>query len=143
MDPIFKRVDHIGIAVPDLDVAMKFYEEMFGMKVIHEEVNEEQGVRECMVAVDGGGAQLQLLAPTGPESTIAKFIDRNGPGIQQMAYTVDDVEVAADALRAKGIRMLYDAPRRGTGGSRINFAHPKDCGGVLVELVEPAKNTDH
>ena len=143
MDPIFKRVDHIGIAVPDLDVAMKFYEETFGMKVIHEEVNEEQGVRECMVAVDGGGAQLLLLAPTGPESTIAKFIDRNGPGIQQMAYTVDDVEVASDALRARGIRMLYDAPRRGTGGSRINFAHPKDCGGVLVELVEPPKNAAH
>ena len=138
MDPIFKRVDHVGIAVADLDVAMKFYSEVFGMTVLHEEVNEEQGVREAMVGIDGSGAQLQLLAPTGPESTIAKFLDRNGPGIQQMAYTVENVDTASDELRSRGIRMLYDTPKRGTGGSRINFAHPKDCGGVLVELVEPA-----
>ena len=143
MDPIFKRVDHVGIAVADLDVAMKFYSEVFGMKVLHEEVNEEQGVREAMVGIDGSGAQLQLLAPTGPESTIAKFLDRNGPGIQQMAYTVENVEEASDQLRARGVRMLYDTPRRGTGGSRINFAHPKDCGGVLVELVEPPATAAH
>lgn len=143
MDPIFKRVDHVGIAVADLDVAIKFYSEVFGMTVLHEEVNEEQGVREAMVGIDGSGAQLQLLAPTGPESTIAKFLDRNGPGIQQMAYTVDNVEAASDELRARGIRMLYDTPKRGTGGSRINFAHPKDCGGVLVELVEPAGHAAH
>jgi len=143
MDPIFQRVDHVGIAVPDLDVAMKFYSEVFGMTVLHEEVNEEQGVREAMVGIDGSGAQLQLLAPTGPESTIAKFLDRNGPGIQQMAYTVENVDVASDELRSRGIRMLYETPKRGTGGSRINFAHPKDCGGVLVELVEPAKHPEH
>ncbi|MDP2013006.1 MAG: methylmalonyl-CoA epimerase [Actinomycetota bacterium] len=143
MDPIFKRVDHVGIAVADLDVAMKFYSEVFGMTVLHEEVNEEQGVREAMVGIDGSGAQLQLLAPTGPESTIAKFLDRNGPGIQQMAYTVENVDAASDELRARGIRMLYDTPKRGTGGSRINFAHPKDCGGVLVELVEPPANAAH
>lgn len=143
MDPIFKRVDHVGIAVADLDVAMKFYSEVFGMTVLHEEVNEEQGVREAMVGIDGSGAQLQLLAPTGPESTIAKFLDRNGPGIQQMAYTVENVDAASDELRARGIRMLYDTPKRGTGGSRINFAHPKDCGGVLVELVEPPAHSAH
>ncbi|HBJ73430.1 MAG TPA: methylmalonyl-CoA epimerase [Actinobacteria bacterium] len=143
MDPIFKRVDHVGIAVADLDVAMKFYSEVFGMTVLHEEVNEEQGVREAMVGIDGSGAQLQLLAPTGPESTIAKFLDRNGPGIQQMAYTVENVDVASDELRSRGIRMLYDTPKRGTGGSRINFAHPKDCGGVLVELVEPPAQPAH
>jgi methylmalonyl-CoA/ethylmalonyl-CoA epimerase len=143
MDPIFKRVDHVGIAVADLDVAMKFYSEVFGMTVLHEEINEEQGVREAMVGIDGSGAQLQLLAPTGPESTIAKFLDRNGPGIQQMAYTVENVDVASDELRSRGIRMLYDTPKRGTGGSRINFAHPKDCGGVLVELVEPPAHSAH
>ena len=143
MDPIFKRVDHVGIAVADLDVAMKFYSEVFGMTVLHEEVNEEQGVREAMVGIDGSGAQLQLLAPTGPESTIAKFLDRNGPGIQQMAYTVENVDTASDELRSRGIRMLYDTPKRGTGGSRINFAHPKDCGGVLVELVEPPATAAH
>ena len=106
-------------------------------------MNEEQGVREAMVGIDGSGAQLQLLAPTGPESTIAKFLDRNGPGIQQMAYTVENVDTASDELRSRGIRMLYDTPKRGTGGSRINFAHPKDCGGVLVELVEPPATAAH
>ncbi len=82
------------------------------------------------------GAQIQLLAPSGPTSTIARFLDRNGPGLQQLAYRVADVEAASAALRAKGLRLLYDAPRRGTAGSRINFVHPKDTGGVLVELVE-------
>ncbi|MGA1662619.1 MAG: methylmalonyl-CoA epimerase, partial [Candidatus Nanopelagicales bacterium] len=104
--------------------------------VVHEEVNEEQGVREAMLAV--GDAHIQLLAPLRPDSPIGKFLDRQGPGIQQVAYTVDDIEVAADRLRAAGVRMLYDAPKTGTAGSRVNFAHPKDCGGVLVELVQPA-----
>ena len=81
---------------------------------------------------------VQLLAPLDSTSTIAKFIDRNGPGIQQVAYRVRDVAAAGDALRAKGVRLLYDEPRRGTADSRVNFVHPKDAGGVLVELVEPA-----
>src|SRR5690606_7392821 len=102
------------------------------------------GVREAMVAVgpeDGGEGRtlLQLLAPTGPESTIARFIDRSGPGLQQLAYRVADVEKASQVLRDRGLRLLYDEPRRGTAGSRINFIHPKDAGGVLVELVEPAE----
>ena len=109
------------------------------MEVLHEEVNEEQGVREAMVGVgDVGGSCIQLLAPLSPESTIAKFLDRNGPGIQQLAFRVDDVEHVADVLRERGLRLLYDAPRRGTSDSRVNFIHPKDAGGVLVELVEPA-----
>lgn len=133
------RVDHVGIAVADLDQAIRFYAETFGLRCVHEEANEEQGVREAMLAVgDGAGPRLQLLAPLRPDSAIAKFLDRNGPGLQQLAYTVADVEAAADALRAKGLRLLYDTPRRGTAGSRINFVHPKDAGGVLVELVEPA-----
>ncbi len=133
------RIDHVGIAVPDLDAALLFYAEMFGMRCVHEETNEEQGVREAMLAVgDGDGPRLQLLAPARPDSTIAKFLDRGGPGLQQLAYTVADVEAASAALRAKGLRLLYDTPRRGTAGSRINFVHPKDAGGVLVELVEPA-----
>jgi methylmalonyl-CoA/ethylmalonyl-CoA epimerase len=86
--------------------------------------------------VDGGC--LQLLAPLSPESTIAKFLDRYGPGVQQVAYTVADVDAACAALRDRGVRLLYDSPRHGTAGSRINFVHPKDAGGVLVELVEPA-----
>src|SRR5687768_2674785 len=133
------RIDHVGVAVPDLDIALRFYADTFGMHCVHEETNEEQGVREAMLAVgDGTGPRLQLLAPARPDSAIAKFLDRSGPGLQQLAYTVADVEAAADALRARGLRLLYDTPRRGTAGSRINFVHPKDAGGVLVELVEPA-----
>ncbi len=135
------RIDHVGVAVPDLDTALRFYAETFGMHCVHQETNEEQGVREAMLAVgDGTGPRLQLLAPARPDSAIAKFLDRSGPGLQQLAYTVADVEAAAAALRARGLRLLYDTPRRGTAGSRINFVHPKDAGGVLVELVEPARS---
>jgi methylmalonyl-CoA/ethylmalonyl-CoA epimerase len=135
---LFTAIDHVGIAVPDLDEAMAFYRDTFGMETVHEETNEEQGVREAMVAVGDSGSCIQLLAPLSPESTIAKFLDRSGPGIQQLAYRVDDVEAVADVLRQRGVRLLYDAPRRGTSGSRVNFVHPKDAGGVLIELVEPA-----
>ena len=135
---LFTAIDHVGIAVPDLDEAMAFYRDAYGMQVLHEEVNEEQGVREAMVGVGDSGSCIQLLAPLTPESTIAKFLDRNGQGIQQLAFRVDDVEHVAAVLRERGLRLLYDAPRRGTSGSRVNFIHPKDAGGVLVELVEPA-----
>jgi methylmalonyl-CoA/ethylmalonyl-CoA epimerase len=136
------RIDHVGVAVPDLDAAIEFYGRVFGMSCVHVETNEEQGVREAMLAVgpDASGGCVQLLAPLSPASTIAKFLDRNGPGVQQVAYTVRDVEVAADKLRARGVRLLYDQPKRGTAGSRVNFVHPKDAGGVLVELVEPARH---
>ena len=135
---LFTHIDHVGIAVPDLDVAKKLYQDTFGMTVAHEETNEEQGVREAMVAVGDSGACIQLLAPIDESSTIAKFIGRSGPGLQQLAYRVTDVEQVSAILRERGVRLLYDAPRRGTAGSRINFIHPKDAGGVLVELVEPA-----
>ena len=143
MDSLLTRIDHVGIAVPDLDAAIDFYATAFGVRVVHEEVNEEQGVREAMLAVGDSGSCIQLLAPLGPNSTIAKFLDRSGPGIQQIAYGVDDVVAAADALRARGVRMLYDEPRIGTAGSLVNFAHPKDCGGVLVELVQAAPGSGH
>jgi methylmalonyl-CoA/ethylmalonyl-CoA epimerase len=136
---LFTAIDHVGIAVPDLDEAIAFYETTFGMHVVHEETNEEQGVREAMLAVGDSGSCLQLLAPLSPESTIAKFLDRSGPGLQQLAYRVRDVEAVSAVLRERGVRLLYDAPRRGTSDSRINFVHPKDAGGVLVELVEPAR----
>ncbi|MGW6934774.1 methylmalonyl-CoA epimerase [Lentzea sp. NPDC054927] len=133
-------IDHVGIAVPDLDVAIAFYRDNFGLEVAHEEVNEEQGVREAMLHAPGDheGTAIQLLAPLNEDSTIAKFIGRSGPGLQQLAYRVSDVDVAADALRDKGLRLLYDQARRGTSNSRVNFVHPKDAGGVLIELVEPA-----
>ena len=134
-------VDHVGIAVADLDEAIAFYGTTFGLVATHEEVNEEQGVREAMLSAPGdSGTAIQLLAPLRPDSAIGKFLDRNGPGIQQMAYRVTDIDATSAALREKGIRLLYDAPRRGTAESRINFVHPKDAGGVLVELVEPASS---
>jgi methylmalonyl-CoA/ethylmalonyl-CoA epimerase len=94
-----------------------------------------------MMAVGDSGSHVQLLAPLSPESTIAKFLDRSGPGMQQMAYRVTDLDAVSEVLRSRGVRLLYDAPRRGTSDSRINFVHPKDAGGVLVELVEPADAT--
>ncbi|WP_299952095.1 methylmalonyl-CoA epimerase [uncultured Modestobacter sp.] len=135
---LFTTIDHVGIAVPDLDEAIAFYAATFGISSVHEETNEEQGVREAMLTVGSGETRVQLLAPLTPESTIAKFIGRSGPGLQQLAFRVTDVEAVSATLRERGMRLLYDAPRRGTSGSRVNFVHPKDAGGVLVELVEPA-----
>ena len=135
---LFTAIDHVGIAVRDLDEAIEFYSSTYGMRLAHQEVNEEQGVREAMMAVGDSGSCIQLLAPLSEESTIAKFLDRSGPGIQQMAYRVVDLDLVSATLRGRGLRLLYDEPRRGTAGSRINFVHPKDAGGVLVELVEPA-----
>jgi methylmalonyl-CoA/ethylmalonyl-CoA epimerase len=134
---LFTAIDHVGIAVTDLDAAIAFYRDTYGMELAHEEVNEEQGVREAMMAVGGSGSHIQLLAPLSPESTIARFLDRSGPGVQQVAYRVEDLEAVSRVLRDRGLRLLYDEPRRGTSNSRVNFIHPKDAGGVLVELVEP------
>ena len=131
------HIDHVGIAVPDLDAAIAMYEESFGMRCVHTEVNEEQGVREAMLEVGDSGSYLQLLAPLSPDSPIGKFLERSGPGIQQMAYRVDSIDEVSAHLRASGMRLLYDEAKRGTAGSRVNFVHPKSAGGVLVELVEP------
>ncbi len=134
-------VDHVGIAVADLDAAIAWYHDHLGMVLVHEEVNEDQGIREAMLAVRGaptGTAQIQLMAPMDDSSTIAKFLDKRGPGIQQMALRVSDLDSLIEDLRSHGIRLIYEAPRRGTANSRINFIHPKDAGGVLIELVEPA-----
>jgi methylmalonyl-CoA/ethylmalonyl-CoA epimerase len=135
---LFTAIDHVGIAVTDLDEAMAFYRDTFGMETVHEETNEEQGVREAMVAVGDSGQCIQLLAPIDDSSTIAKFLDRHGPGIQQLAYRVTDIEAVSAALRERGLRLLYDVAKRGTAGSLVNFVHPKDADGVLIELVEPA-----
>ena len=140
---LFTAIDHVGVAVHDLDEAIAFYRDTYGMTLAHEEVNEEQGVREAMMAVGDSGSCIQLLAPLSPESTIAKFLDRSGPGIQQMAYRVEDVDAVSAVLRERGVRLLYPEAKRGTSDSRINFIHPKDAGGILVELVEPAKDAAH
>lgn len=138
MQELFTAIDHVGVAVPDLDVAVAFYRDVLGMHLLHEETNPEQGVREAMMGVGSSGSCIQLLAPLTPESTIAKFLDRSGPGLQQVAYRVEDVDAVSAVLRERGVRLLYPQARRGTANSRINFVHPKDAGGVLVELVEPA-----
>ena len=142
-ESLFVCIDHVGVAVPDLDEAIALYTSAYGMTVAHREVNEEQKVEEAMMQINAEGGdsttqRIQLLAPLNDESTIAKFIDRNGPGLQQLAFRVTDVEAVSQTLRDRGLRLLYDAPKRGTANSRINFVHPKDAGGVLVELVEPA-----
>ena len=133
-------IDHVGIAVPDLEAAKAWYLDNLGLVCLHEETNEAQGVVEAMVGPAGAEkshALIQLLSPIDETSTIAKFIDRSGPGLQQLAYRVTDIDAISAELRERGVRLLYDAPRRGTANSRINFIHPKDAGGVLVELVEP------
>jgi methylmalonyl-CoA/ethylmalonyl-CoA epimerase len=141
LKPFVTAIDHVGVAVPDLDEAITFYQDTLGLELDHVEVNEGQGTREAMMRVpgdDGTGSAVQLLAPLSPDTTIGKFLDRKGPGVQQVAYRVTDIEAATDALRAKGLRVLYEKAVIGTANSKANFVHPKDTGGVLIELVEPA-----
>ncbi|WP_374929933.1 methylmalonyl-CoA epimerase [Kytococcus sedentarius] len=135
-DALFTAIDHVGLAVSDLDAAIAFHRDVLGMELAHTEENPEQGVREAMMRI--GDSHIQLLAPLTPESTIAKFLDSKGPGMQQLAYRVADIDAVSATLRERGLRLLYDEPKRGTSNSRVNFIHPKDAGGVLVELVEPA-----
>ena len=138
---LFICIDHVGLAVPDLDEAVKFHTEVFGWRELHREVNEEQGVAEAMMGTGAQGeenSKIQLLAPLRPDSAIGKFLDRTGQGIQQMAYRVADIDKVSEILRERGMRLLYPEPKRGTANSRINFVHPKDARGVLLELVEPA-----
>ncbi len=138
---LFTAIDHVGVAVPDFDAAVAFYRDVLGMQLLHEETNEEQGVHEAMMGVGGSGSCVQILAPLSETSTIAKFLAKSGPGLQQVAYRVSDVDAVCATLRERGVRLLYESPRRGTAGSRINFVHPKDAGGVLVELVQPASGS--
>jgi methylmalonyl-CoA/ethylmalonyl-CoA epimerase len=136
-------IDHVGIAVSDLDAAVAWHAATLGLRELHREANDVMGVAEAMLGGPDwqpGQAQVQLLAPLTPDSPIARFLDRSGPGVQHLAYSVRNVDHAARVLRAKGFRLLYDAARPGTRGSRINFVHPKDAGGVLMELVQPAEH---
>lgn len=134
-------VDHVGLAVADLDAAIRFQAETFGLVVQHREVNEAQGVAEAMLGspdAEAGATVVQLVAPLDDRSPLRRFLDRSGPGLQHLAYRVADLDVASAHLRRRGLRLIYDRAQAGTRGSRINFVHPKDAGGVLVELVEPA-----
>ncbi len=139
-DGLLRAIDHVGVAVADLDAAIAFHTEVLGLVLVHREENLDADVAEAMLAVPGaeGGTQVQLLAALTPESPIARFLARSGPGLQQLAYEVSDVVLASARLRERGLRLLYDVPRPGTRQSLVNFVHPHDAGGVLVELVEPA-----
>ncbi|WP_130798882.1 methylmalonyl-CoA epimerase [Streptomyces otsuchiensis] len=133
------RIDHIGIACRDLDATVEFYRATYGFEVFHTEVNEEQGVREAMLRIngtdDGGASWIQLLEPVREDSPVAKWLAKNGEGVHHIAFGTDDVDGAAATVGSRGVRVLYDEPRRGSMGSRITFLHPKDCHGVLTELV--------
>ncbi len=139
-------IDHVGLAVHDLDAAIAFHTTVVGLRLVHREDNVEQGVREAMLMADDRDSpltQIQLLAPlSGPgpsaETPVGRFLTRRGPGLHHLAYRVTDLAAASAVLPRHGLRLLYDSPRAGTRGSLINFIHPKDSGGVLIELVEPA-----
>ncbi|MEW1863050.1 methylmalonyl-CoA epimerase [Streptomyces sp. NBC_00669] len=139
------RIDHIGIACFDLDATVEFYRATYGFEVEHTEVNEEQGVREAMIRIsgtdDGGASYLQLLEPTREDSAVGKWLAKNGEGVHHIAFGTGDVDTDSEAVRDKGVRVLYQEPRIGTMGSRITFLHPKDCHGVLTELVTSAPHT--
>ena len=141
MQDLFICIDHVGHAVPDLDEAITYYTEVMGWRVLHRETNEEQGVEEAMLGTgsqEPESAQIQLLAPLNEDSTIAKWLGRNGgPGMQQLCFRVADIDAVCATLRERGLRLLYDEPKIGTGGARINFVHPKDARGILLELTEP------
>ncbi|WUI01019.1 methylmalonyl-CoA epimerase [Spirillospora sp. NBC_00431] len=139
------RIDHIGIACHDLDATVEFYKTTYGFTDAHFEVNEEQGVRECMLKInetgDGAASYLQLIEPIRDDSAVAKWLAKNGEGVHHIAFGTDgDVADESAGIAGKGVRVLYDAPRNGSMGSLINFLHPKDCHGVLTELVQKRRD---
>ncbi|MGB9904670.1 MAG: methylmalonyl-CoA epimerase [Desulfotomaculales bacterium] len=129
-----KKIDHIGIAVKDLAAAVKFYEEVLGIKATATEVVEEQKVRVTFLPT--GDSEVELLESTSPESPIARFIEKNGEGIQHIAFRVDNIEEKLAELKNKGVRLIDEKPRYGAGGARIAFLHPKSTFGILIELCE-------
>jgi methylmalonyl-CoA/ethylmalonyl-CoA epimerase len=135
---VFGRIDHIGVAVEDLDEAIALYGERLGMPLQHRETVEEQGVEAVLLGV--GESHVELLRPLGPDTAVGKFLERSGPGLHHVAYGTDDIDSALDAVRGAGLRLIDEQPRTGIRGSRVAFLHPKSTGGVLTELVEPQEN---
>ena len=136
------RIDHIGIACRDLDATVEFYRRTFGFEVFHEEVNEEQGIREAMLRIngtdDGEASYLQLMEPIRPDSVVARFIEKRGEGVHHVAFGSADVTSVLDQTTAVGVRPIMEGLRRGSMNSLVTFLHPKDCHGVLTELVQAA-----
>jgi methylmalonyl-CoA/ethylmalonyl-CoA epimerase len=131
---MFGRIDHIGVAVEDLDDAIALYSERLAMPVQHRETIESQGVEAVLLGV--GESHVELLRPLGPETTVGRFLERNGPGLHHVAYGTDDIASALEAARAAGLRLIDEEARTGIRGSRVAFLHPGSTGGVLTELVE-------
>ena len=134
---MFGRIDHIGVAVDDLEEAVSLYSERLGMPVQHRETVEEQGVEAVLLGV--GESHVELLTPLGPDTAIGRFLERNGPGMHHVAYGTDDIESALEGARAAGLALIDERPRTGIRGSRVAFVHPKSTGGVLTELVQAAE----
>jgi methylmalonyl-CoA/ethylmalonyl-CoA epimerase len=133
--PVFGRIDHIGVAVEDLDEAIALYGERMAMPVQHRETVEDQGVEAALLGV--GDSHVELLRPLGPDTAVGKFLTQRGPGLHHVAYGTDDIESALESARAAGLELIDERPRIGMRGSRVAFLHPKSTGGVLTELVEP------
>lgn len=133
---LFGRIDHIGVAVEDIDAAMELYARDFQMREQHRETVEEQGVEAVLLEV--GDSHVELIKPLGPDTGVAKFIAKNGPGLHHVAYGTDDIEASLEAVKKAGLRLIDEQPRTGIRNSRVAFLHPKSTGGVLTELVEAA-----
>ncbi len=131
---MFGRIDHIGVAVEDLDEAIALYEERLGMPLQHRETVEEQGIEAVLLGV--GEGHVELLRPLGPDTAVGRFLERSGPGLHHVAYGTDDIDAALEAVRGAGLELIDEQPRVGIRGSRVAFLHPKSTGGVLTELVE-------
>jgi len=138
---MFGRIDHIGVAVEELDAAIALYEQSFEMELAHRETVESQGVEA--VLLDVGDGHVELLAPLGPDTPVGKYLERKGPGLHHVAYAVDDIDGALERLSAAGIELIDDEPRVGIRESRVAFLHPRSTGGVLTEIVEPAEGGGH
>ena len=138
---MFGRIDHVGVAVEDLDAAIALYEGSFEMALAHRETVESQGVDA--VLLDVGEGHVELLAPLGPDTAVGKFLARKGPGLHHVAYAVDDIEAALEQVRGAGLELIDTEPRAGIHGSRVAFLHPRSTGGVLTEIVEPAQEEEH
>ncbi len=132
--PVFGRIDHIGVAVEHLEEAVLLYSERFGMPVQHRETVEQQGVEAVLLGV--GESHVELLRPLGPDTAVARFLERSGPGLHHVAYGTDDIESALEQVRAAGLALIDEQPRAGIRGSRVAFLHPKATGGVLTEIVQ-------
>jgi methylmalonyl-CoA/ethylmalonyl-CoA epimerase len=133
---VFGSIDHVGVAVADLDAAIALHRDTYGMALVHRETVESQGVDA--VLLDVGESHVELLAPLGEDTPVGRFLAKRGPGLHHVAYRVDDVAATLDALRSAGLRLLDEAPRSGIRGSRVAFLHPSASGGVLTEIVQPA-----